>query len=122
MYPPAQLELFVMPTNSPIAITTTIKREFLVDIIEGTKIIEYREAKDYWRKRLDGLKYPFNLRLINGMSKDAPEVCVRIDKITMGKNPPEFRLHIGAVVWWKNWDKRTGEPSPDGKTRYGRAR
>ena len=33
-------------------ITTTIKRQWLAEIIEGTKRIEYREIKPYWTKRL----------------------------------------------------------------------
>lgn len=110
-----------MTANLP-QLTTTIERRYLADIIAGTKKIEYRDDKPYWRKRLQGLKCPFTLRLINGMTKQAPEVCVRIDKITIGRNPPQYRLHIGAALTWKNWDKRRSEPTADGKTRYGRSK
>jgi hypothetical protein len=48
-------------------ITTTIKRKWLAEIIEGTKRVEYREIKPYWTKRLKGITSPFKLRLINGM-------------------------------------------------------
>jgi hypothetical protein len=33
-------------------ITTTIKREWLAEIVAGTKKIEYREIKPYWTNRL----------------------------------------------------------------------
>ena len=32
-------------------ITTTIEREWLAEIIAGTKKIEYRRIKPYWTKR-----------------------------------------------------------------------
>jgi hypothetical protein len=50
-------------------ITTTIKREWLSEIIEGTKKIEYREIKQYWEDKLAKVSIPFELRLINGMQK-----------------------------------------------------
>jgi len=34
-------------------ITTTIEREWLAEIIAGTKKIEYCEIKLYWAKRLE---------------------------------------------------------------------
>lgn len=49
-------------------ITTTIKREWLAEIIAGTKKIEYREVKPYWTKRLKGVAFPFELRLIDGVT------------------------------------------------------
>jgi hypothetical protein len=32
-------------------ITTTIEREWLAEIVAGTKKIEYRQIKPYWTKR-----------------------------------------------------------------------
>ena len=81
-------------------LTTTIKRRFLAEIIEGTKNIEYREIKPYWTRRFQKVSVPFELRMINGMSKTAPEVTVRIDKITKGK---EWELHIGIILNYRNW-------------------
>jgi hypothetical protein len=81
-------------------ITTTIKREWLAKILAGTKKVEYREMKPYWTKRLEGIGCPFELRLINGMSKDAPEVVLRIDEVTVGGG--RYELHIGAILSTKN--------------------
>lgn len=81
-------------------ITTRIKRQFLAEIVAGVKKIEYREIKPYWTRRLWGILVPFELRLINGMNKRAPEVTVLITQITMGK---EYELWIGGILSVKNW-------------------
>jgi hypothetical protein len=80
-------------------LTTTIKRKFLSEIIDGTKTIEYREIKPYWTKKFRKIFVPFKLRLINGMSKAAPEATVLIDEITKGD---QWELHIGKVLSHKN--------------------
>ena len=46
-------------------LTTTIKREWLREIIAGRKRVEYRQLKPYWTKELATVKVPFSLR---GMS------------------------------------------------------
>jgi hypothetical protein len=91
-------------------ITTTIQRQWLAEIIAGTKKIEYREAKPYWRRKLTAVYCPFELRMINGMRPHAPEVTVRVDKITESKKYREFRLHIGKVVGWMHWDSKRMQP------------
>jgi hypothetical protein len=48
-------------------ITTTIKRQWLAEIIAGRKKIEYRQIKPHWTRRLKSVTVPFELRLINGM-------------------------------------------------------
>lgn len=85
-------------------ITTTIKREFLAAIVARSKRIEYREIKPYWTQRFTGIMLPFRLRMINGMSKTAPEVTVYINKITIdGPTGKNYELHISKVVDVKNW-------------------
>jgi hypothetical protein len=49
-------------------ITTTIEREWLAEIIAGTKKIEYRQIKPHWTKRFAKVSLPFELRLLNGMN------------------------------------------------------
>src|SRR5580658_2116617 len=63
-------------------ITTTIEREWLAEIIAGTKKIEYRQIKPYWTKRFAKVSLPFELRLLNGMNPPVPEVTVLIHRIT----------------------------------------
>ena len=77
-------------------ITTTIEREWLAEIIAGTKTIEYREIKPYWTNRLAKVSVPFELRLLNGMPPPVPEVSVLIHKIT--RHGGEYQLHIEKVL------------------------
>lgn len=93
-----------MPT-----LTTTIKRQWLAEIIAGTKKTEYRARKPYWHDRLSGRETPFKLRLINGMSKTAPEVTVLISDVSL--SPTDYLLHISKIISYKNWDKKRGIPA-----------
>ena len=94
-----------------ITITTTIQREWLREIVAGRKRVEYREIKPYWDRRLVDVPRPFLLRLINGMTANAPEVTVRIDRVVRRESVGEYRLYIGAVVRYRNWDKRLEQPA-----------
>jgi len=89
-------------------ITTTIEREWLAQIIAGTKKIEYREIKPYWTKRFKRVSVPFELRLLNGMNPPVPEVTVLIRRIT--RRAGQYRLHIKKVLGFKHWDKRRQKP------------
>jgi hypothetical protein len=91
-------------------ITTTIKRQWLAEIIEGTKRIEYREIKPYWTKRLKGITSPFELRLINGMNPPVPEVTVLVRKVTVDRRGRVYELHIKKVMGFKHWDRRRKMP------------
>ena len=48
-------------------ITTTLKRQWFAEIVDGTKKIEYREIKPYWTSRLRKVATPFRLVLRTGM-------------------------------------------------------
>ena len=85
-------------------LTTTIQRRPFVSILAGIKKIEYREMKPYWDERLAEYAPPFDLRLINGMSKKAPEITVRVTKITKNTRQKVYELHLGKVKHVKNWD------------------
>src|SRR5271169_3986435 len=79
-------------------ITTTIEREWLAQIIAGTKKIEYRQIKPYWMKRFAKVSVPFELRLLNGMNPPVPEVTVLIHRIAKDRRAGEYRLHIKRVL------------------------
>jgi hypothetical protein len=91
-------------------ITTTIKRQWLAEILAGTKKIEYREIKPYWTKRFKSVTTPFELRLINGMNPPVPEVTVLIHKVTTNRRSGEYELHIKRILGFKHWDKRQQLP------------
>gem|GEM_PF-809602 len=91
---------------------TTIKRKWLKEIVAGRKKIEYREIKDYWEDRLSGLKPPFLLRLINGMSKTAPDLTVEIIRVVKNKREGVFELHIGKIIEVRHWDIKHEQQKP----------
>ena len=91
-------------------ITTTIEREWLAQIIAGTKKIEYRQIKPYWTKRFEKVLVPFELRLLNGMTPPVPEVTVLIHKITKDRSAGVYELRIKKVLAFKHWDKRRQKP------------
>ena len=84
------------------SLTTTIKREFLDQIVSGRKKIEYREIKPYWSKRLATVRTPFLLRLINGMSATAPEATVEIGRVVRNNAEGCYELHIARIIETKN--------------------
>lgn len=79
-------------------ITTTIRREPLVEILSGRKVIEYREIKPYWVRRFSGVTLPFLLRVRNGMALRVADVTLRIDRIRRNSSTGYFELHIGKIV------------------------
>lgn len=85
-------------------VTTTIRRQFLCEIIAGRKNFERRVISPYWQKKLEGKKCPFLLRLINGRKINAPEVTVQIDEIKKNYFAGYYELVIGSVVSYQNWD------------------
>ncbi len=86
-------------------ITTTIKGEWLAEIVAGAKRIEYREIKPYWTKRLQSVTCPFELRLRNGMNPPVPEATVLIDKVTKNGREGNYELHIKKVLAFKHCKK-----------------
>ena len=91
-------------------ITTTIEREWLAQIIAGTKRIEYRQIRAYWTRRFAKVSLPFELRLLYGLNRPVPVVTVLIHRITKDRRAREYRLHIKKVLNYKHWDKRTQKP------------
>ncbi|MGA8026923.1 MAG: hypothetical protein WB992_07230 [Bryobacteraceae bacterium] len=75
-------------------ITTTIKRQWLAEIAAKRKLIEYRNIKPYWTRRLDGVEAPFLLRLINGMQQNAPELTVIVERVRKNSRHGDYELHL----------------------------
>ncbi len=96
-------------------ITTTIKREWLREIANRTKRIQYRELKRYWVKRLSQVQVPFLLRLINGMQPNAPEITVMVTKVRTNSRSRQFELVLGKIVELKHWSVKFERPITIGK-------
>ena len=90
-------------------ITTTLKRQWLAEIVDRKKKIEYREIKPYWTSRLAAVKTPFRLVLRNGMTPPIPVLMVRIDKVVARRG--NYELHIGRVLKVEHWDRQKRTPT-----------
>ena len=91
-------------------ITTTIKREWLREIVAQRKTVEYRDIKPYWERRFKRIKPPFVLRLINGMSRNAREVTVEVRNVRRNKRKGQFELYLGTIIEVRNWDIKRERP------------
>jgi hypothetical protein len=91
-------------------IPTTIKREWLREIVARRKPVEYREIKPYWVKRLERVRTPFLLCLINGMQQNAPRLTVIVNQIRKNSRSGRFELHLGKIVEVRFWDTRRERP------------
>jgi hypothetical protein len=96
-------------------ITTTIEREWLAEIIAGTKKIEYRQIKSYWTKRFAKVSMPFELRLLNGMNPPVPEVTV----LSTGSRRTTMRANTNSTSrrFWRSSIGTSGGGGPSGKSR-----
>ena len=91
-------------------ITTTLKRQWFAEIVDGTKRVEYRDIKPYWTRRLSGVEVPFVLVLRNGMRPPVPVVTIRVDRIVRNSRRRCYELHIGRVLKVEHWYRRRGCP------------
>jgi len=91
-------------------LTMNIKRVFFEKIVDGTKKIEYRAMSPFWMRRIESLKAPFQLRLLNGMLPPVPEAIVEVTRIVRARARQEYQLHLGRVIRVKNWDRKAGMP------------
>ena len=96
-------------------VTTTLDREWFVQIVDGEKRVEYRQIKPYWTSRLRAVTVPFRLVLRNGMLPPVPVVTVRIDRVVPNpwrtkKRSGSYALHIGGVLKVERWDRVKKRP------------
>ena len=50
-------------------------RKYFDAIVNGTKVFEYRQKTDYWKKRIEGREYDI-IKFRNGYATDAPTMLV----------------------------------------------
>jgi hypothetical protein len=85
-----------------------IKREFFARIVAKEKRIEYRDQSPFWRRRIEPLKTPFKLRLLNGMTHPVPEATVVVTRVS--RRGGGYQLHLGRVLDVRRWDGRAQKP------------
>ncbi|MEA1909573.1 MAG: ASCH domain-containing protein [Patescibacteria group bacterium] len=80
----------------------TLKKKWFDQIAEGKKIVEYREVKPYWNKRLKGKKFD-EIYFRNGYSSSAPFMKVEckginIRKVQILNDKPYYCIALGKVL------------------------
>lgn len=89
-----------IPANT---LRLTLHREFFAAILAGAKTEEYREAKEYWTRRLNR---SYNYILFrNGYAGDAPEMLVELKGIECDFNALRYTLSLGAIIETRNCER-----------------
>jgi hypothetical protein len=91
----------------PKILRLTLHREFFAAIVAGKKRTEYREAKPYWRKRLEGRGYDLVL-FRNGYARNAPEMLVEfcgVRRDGKGRNA-DYAIRLGRILKIRRWKDR----------------
>ena len=79
-------------------VTMPIQKKWFNMIISGEKKEEYREVKEYWRKRLLHDKVD-RLKLINGYGSDKPYIIIELKDIKMGLGNPYHGAPLNVWVY-----------------------
>jgi hypothetical protein len=83
-----------------------LRREFFSQIAAGSKRVEYREQKPYWKKRLENRKYDA-IQFRNGYAINAPEMLVEfcgLRRYGKGRNA-YYAIRLGKILKIKRWRK-----------------
>jgi hypothetical protein len=90
----------VKVTNSKSILYLTLEREWFGDIVRGVKNEEYRELKDYWKKRLEGRTYDI-VRFRNGYAADAPVMDVEFLGVDIRQDC--YAIRLGKILRVERW-------------------
>lgn len=79
-------------------------RKFFAQIADGTKKIEYRDQKPYWKARLENKSYE-TILFRNGYAADAPEMLVEfrgLRRYGKGRNA-YYAILLGRILKISRW-------------------
>ena len=81
----------------------TLHRQWFDLILSGEKTEEYREDKEFWRRRLENQRYD-EIHFRNGYARDARWMRVELFDITRGEwgDSPVFVLKLGRILETQN--------------------
>ncbi|MGH7953101.1 MAG: ASCH domain-containing protein [Limisphaerales bacterium] len=91
--------------KSPLKILhLNLHREFFLQIAAGTKRVEYRDQKPYWKRRLENRKYDF-IQFRNGYATNASEMLVEFRGLRRyGKGRDAYyAIQLGKILKIKRW-------------------
>jgi ASC-1-like (ASCH) protein len=77
-----------------------LRRKYFAAIAAGTKSVEYRARKPYWRKRLEDRKYDV-IKFRNGYATKAPEMIVEFRGLR--KRGRNYEILLGRILKIKRW-------------------
>ena len=69
-------------------------RKYFDAIVNGTKIIEYRDKTDYWKKRIEGREYDI-IKFRNGYATDAPTMLVEYNGYDI---TDRYEIKLGKIT------------------------
>ena len=92
--------------NQKRVLFLTVEKKPFNEIRKGTKLIEYRDKKDYWKDRLlhsnGSIKFYDEVYLRNGYSKRSP-FC-RVKWLGLMTHTKKFQILLGKVLEVGNLD------------------
>lgn len=104
-YKPRQSDQLASASQSDmVLLRLTLHREFFAAILDGSKVIEYRDKTDYWEKRLKSKPFT-HIQFRNGYHTIAPEMTVKLK--TLVETNDCYELHLGEIVDTKNLEIMT---------------
>ena len=77
-------------------------RKYFDAIANGTKLFEYRQTTDYWKKRIEDKEYDM-IKFRNGYAKNAPTMLVeykgysKVIRTGYG-NGEEYEIKLGKII------------------------
>jgi hypothetical protein len=82
----------------------SLEREWFDEIARGTKHIEYRKYKPYWKTRLEGRRYDV-VKFRNGYGRDVPEMLVEFRGLTRASKSrdADYVIKLGRVLKLSRW-------------------
>jgi hypothetical protein len=82
-------------------LTLRIARTPFAAILDGSKTVEYRDAKRHYDRRIRSLEAPFPVRLIAGYAADAPEAVVTCERVEREEWPDGavYALYLAHERW-----------------------
>ena len=69
-------------------------RKYFDAIVNGTKVFEYRQKTDYWKKRIEGREYDI-IKFRNGYAKDAPTMLVEYNGYDI---TDRYEIKLGKIT------------------------
>lgn len=94
------------PTKARI-LSLNLMRKYFDAIVDGTKKIEYREYRPFWRARLEGRDYD-EIHFRNGYAKKVPFMRVKFKGAKKIKRRGEvmFAIALGRILELKHYKRK----------------